>query len=51
MFSDGKKLSHLSQVVSNEVLLVAALAPQDHDAMHKGNAVYLPVGDMRISAS
>lgn len=46
-----KKLSHLSQVVSNEVLLVAALTPQDYDAMHKGHAVYLRVGDMRRSVS
>ena len=40
-------VSHLPQVVSNEVLLVAALTPQDHDAVHKSNTVNLRVGNMR----
>lgn len=32
---------HLSQVVCNEVLLVAGLAPKHHDTLHEGHPVDL----------
>lgn len=37
----GRHFTHLPEVVGDEVLLVTALAPNHHDALHKRHAIDL----------